>query len=139
MTRTVRWVLFGVTLSACVAAGYAAYTLAGYSWDAVVSYQSPYARSALSPTAAGSAEASRTVLVIVDGLREDASRKMGTLNALSEYGSDFTLTAPEPSLSYPNWTTLLTGAPQDISGVVTNWHEGPRRSSRCSTPPHVRA
>ena len=60
------------------------------------------------------------VLVIVDGLREDASRQMTSLDTLREYGSDLTLTAPQPSLSYPNWTTILSGAPQRISGVTTN-------------------
>jgi hypothetical protein len=64
------------------------------------------------------------VLVIVDGLRLDASKKMKTLDTLRGYGADITLEAPQPSLSYPNWTTLLSGAQPEISGVVTNWHEG---------------
>ena len=69
--------------------------------------------------------AKRVVLVIVDGMRDDVSRsEMSTLVRLRTYGADVTLTAPQPSLSYPNWTTILTGAPQDISGVTTNWFEG---------------
>ena len=37
---------------------------------------------------------------------------------------DLTLLAPQPSLSFPDWTTLLSGAPPYISGVTTNWFEG---------------
>lgn len=108
----------------CIGVGYAAYTLAGISWDAVVSYKSLYASEGLPASEAGSAVASRTVLVIVDGLRADAAKKMGTLSAVRQHGSSYTLTAPQPSLSFPNWTTILTGAPPYISGVTTNWHEG---------------
>ncbi|TLM98616.1 MAG: hypothetical protein FDZ75_01975, partial [Actinobacteria bacterium] len=125
MMRGWRGVLVSVVLVVvCVAAGYAAYALAGYSWDNVVKYRSPYATVPLAPSEAGSAMTSRTVLVIVDGLTLDASRQMATLNRLRDYGSDVVLTAPQPSLSYPNWTTLLSGDPPYVSGVVTNWHKG---------------
>jgi len=119
-----RWILFAVATLACVALGYGAYTLAGISWDAVVSYKSLHTDADLPAASQADAQAPRTILVIVDGLRVDASRQMGTLNALREYGADLELEAPEPSLSYPNWTTLLSGASPEISGVVTNWHEG---------------
>lgn len=125
MIRALRWVRLVVVLAACIATGVGAYQLAGRAWDGVVQYRSPYLTMPLTASPAGSDVASRTVLVIVDGLRLDASRRMGTLNMLRQYGSDFTLTAPEPSLSYPNWTTVLTGAPPHVSGVVTNWHKGP--------------
>lgn len=49
---------------------------------------------------------------------------MPSLNALRAKGSDLTLTVPQPSLSFPNWTTILTGASPAISGVTTNWHTG---------------
>ncbi len=120
----IRWLLMVAAVLACVAVGYGAYTLAGASWDAVVSYESPYAAAPQPASGLRSAAASRTVYVIVDGLRLDASRSMGTLNNLRQYGADLELRAPEPSLSYPNWTTLLSGAPPYVSGVVTNWHEG---------------
>lgn len=124
MARFLSWPLLAVSLVACAILGYGAYYLAGVSWDAVVAYESPYAELGLPEPAAASGVASRTVVVIVDGLRVDASREMGTLNSLRAYGSDFVAIAPQPSLSYPNWTTLLSGAPPYVSGVVTNWHEG---------------
>lgn len=110
---------------ACVALGYAAYTLAGISWDSVVDYDPPYSRLELTPAESGSETTSRTVLVIVDGLRLDAASRMSNLSALRASGTEVVVTAPQPSLSYPNWTTILSGAPPEISGVVTNWHEGP--------------
>ena len=123
--RWLGWLLVLVTIAACLATSVAAYKLAGYSWNQVVDYRSPY-------TSVGSAEASgvaaplanRVVLVIVDGLRLDTSRRMHSVQALRAYGNSLVLTAPQPSLSHPNWTTILSGAPQPISGVTTNWYEG---------------
>jgi len=125
------WIAFAVGLLACVGIAYAAYMLAAYSWAQVVDYRSPYVSGAI-PAALRSTEpppgpplAKQVVLVIVDGMRDDVSRSsMPTLNILRSYGSDVAMTAPQPSLSYPNWTTILTGASQTISGVTTNWYSG---------------
>lgn len=119
-----RWALFGAVMIACVALGYGAYTLAGISWDAVVDYDPPFTELAIAEAGSGSETTSRTVLVIIDGLRLDASREMNTLRALRSSGTEVVVTAPQPSLSYPNWTTILSGAPPEVSGVATNWHEG---------------
>jgi hypothetical protein len=136
------WVMLAVGIAASIAVAFGAYTIAGYAWDQVVSYKSPYVREpgvaetsptpiwihpGLTPSSNSSAPvlANRVVLVIVDGMREDVSRsEMATLNRLRTYGADITLTVPQPSLSFPNWTTILSGAPQEISGVTTNWFEG---------------
>lgn len=122
----IHWFLFVAGLAACVGLGYGAYTLAGYSWSQVADYHSPYL--GMLPDehvsqVASPAPAPRLVLVIVDGLREDAAREMGTLNTLQGFGSDYALVTPQPSLSYPNWTAILTGAPHDVTGVTTNWYE----------------
>jgi len=130
-TRWPLWVSFTLGTLACLAVSYAAYTLAGYSWAQVVDYRSPFV-SAAPPPGLVSVEPTpaaplvrRVVLVIVDGLREDVSRSsMPTLDTLRTYASDISLTVPQPSLSFPNWTTILTGAPPEISGVTTNWHSG---------------
>ncbi len=119
-----RWGTLAAVLVVCVGIAYGAKVLAGIAWNSVVDYQSPFVGLELPAAAHGSAETSRTVLVIIDGLRVDASRRMGTLNSLRRYGADLVLETPQPSLSYPNWTTLLSGAPPAVSGVVTNWHEG---------------
>lgn len=118
-----RWAVFVAAVATCAVVAYGAYSLAQVSWNAVVEYRSPYAAVELPETTARSAEVSRTVLVIIDGLRLDASRRMGTLEGLRRSGRDMALVAPQPSLSYPNWTTIVSGAPPYVSGVVTNWHE----------------
>jgi len=122
------WLLLVLGVAACCAVAYAAYTLAGYSWAQVVDYRSPYVVEPLTETQIPPSDplTRRVVLVIVDGLRDDVSRSgMPNLDRLRGYGADIVVTTAEPSLSYPNWTTILSGAPQTISGVTTNWWEGP--------------
>jgi len=118
----------------CLAVAYGSYVLAGYSWDQVASYESPYAEperpwdAAVLEGKLASVEASgspRLILVIVDGLRLAESQSlMSSVNTLRGYGADMVATTPQPSLSYPTWTTILSGASPDISGVTTNWYEG---------------
>lgn len=124
------WIALVLGLAVCVGIGYGAYQLAGYSWDQVAAYDSPYVGMLDTPLPTepvAEPSSPRVVLVIVDGLREDAARTMNTLNTLQEYGSDFVLETPQPSLSYPDWTAILTGAPHHVTGVTTNWWEGPVR------------
>lgn len=105
------------------AAGYGAQQLTRYSWDAVVEYRSPF--SGPLPTGAPAAALSpRVVLIVVDGLRVDASLRMTALNQLRRQGADFTAWTGEPSLSYPGWTLIASGAGQEVSGVTTNWFKG---------------
>jgi hypothetical protein len=127
-----RWIALVVGLAVCLGVAYAAYTLATYSWNQVVDYRGPYAKVKL-PAGVGpriefkkaiAGQEPRLVYVIIDGLREDVSRQMPTLNVLRGHGYDAVLRTSQPSLSFPNWTTLLSGAPQRISGVTTNWFEG---------------
>lgn len=128
------WLLPVIALAVSLGLSYGAYRLASYSWDQVVSYQSPYStmtgadfsgvRPALTDPIPG-AQARRVVVVVIDGLRDDASRTMASISGLRARGADVHLTVPQPSLSYPTWTTIMSGAPQQISGVTTNWFEGP--------------
>lgn len=125
------WIALAIGIPLCLIIARGAYSLADYSWSQVVDFKSPYVSkkvpaelTSTEPTPAP-ALARRVVLIIVDGLRQDVSRSsMPALNALRAKGVDFTLTAPQPSLSFPNWTTILTGAPPAITGVTTNWHTG---------------
>jgi len=113
-----------VVVLVLVALGYGSQRLAESSWNAVVRYKSPYARP-LVEGEAGRPLAHRLVLVVVDALREDASRRMPVLNALRAQGADFVAWTGEPSLSLPGWTVIASGAPQEVSGVTTNWYRGP--------------
>jgi len=147
--RWLSWVAGVLALLVCLAAAYGAYTLAGYSWDQVVSYRSPFAdyerpwadgtdsspslglgaEQTMSgylppqPAREASETARRVVLVICDGLTLDASLQMTGLDTLRQYGANMVATTPQPSLSYPTWTTILSGAPPNISGVPTNWFD----------------
>ncbi len=128
-----RWLLLALGIACSVAVAYGAMQLATYSWNQVVEYRSPFvgldterftgARPALSSPVPGATQR-RTVVVLIDGLTDAASRQMKTLQALRASGADVRLTAPQPSLSYPCWTTAFSGAPPQISGVTTNWYEG---------------
>jgi hypothetical protein len=111
-------------IAASLLASYVAYGTADHAWNEVADYRSPYVSSTLPPAKAGPPLARRVVLVIVDGLTEAASRKMQALGTLREFGSDLTLTVSQPSLSFPGWTSILTGAPPRVSGVATNGWKG---------------
>jgi hypothetical protein len=118
-----------ICIPLCLIVARGAYSLADHSWNQVVQYESPYvakrvpAELSSSEPPPGPPVVDRLILVIVDGLREDVSRSsMPNLNSLRAKGCDVSLAAPQPTLSYPNWTTILTGASPDISGVTTNWH-----------------
>ncbi len=69
--------------------------------------------------------AHRVVLVIVDGLRWDASREMKYLSTLRAPGVDATATSHYPTWSRPNYVSILTGVPPQASGVRTNRHYTP--------------
>lgn len=123
------WIAFVGGVLACVGLAVGAAELGTYSVRQLVDYNSPYvsgqvpAGLASTVPTPGAAMTQRVVLVIVDGLRDDVSRSsMPTLSRLRNYGSDFTLNAPQPTLNFPGWTTVLTGASPTISGVTTDLH-----------------
>ena len=111
---------------ALLATGYAARRAAARAWDALINYRSPYA------LANGSAEARprtpqtrHVVLVLVDGLRDDASRGLPTIDSLRRIGADIRSRAGTPSLSLPGRATLMTGAWQEVHGQTTNFNPRP--------------
>jgi hypothetical protein len=121
------WIAFVVGTVVALTCSYAAYTLANASWNQVVDYRGPYAGSELPAASAPihpPLKTTRVVYVLIDGLRDDVSRSMPSLQRLRDGGFDAVVRTGEPSLSFPNWTTLLSGASQRFSGVTTNWYEG---------------
>ncbi|MBK9033259.1 MAG: alkaline phosphatase family protein [Myxococcales bacterium] len=66
--------------------------------------------------------ARRVVLIIVDGLRWDASQRMTSLARLRALGVDGQARSHYPSWSRPNYVSILTGVPPQASGVRTNRH-----------------
>jgi hypothetical protein len=96
-----------------------------HSWNAVVDYTPPFT----APLPAGKDAQPLTdqvVIVVVDALRDDASRApaMPVLNGLRAKGASLTMTTGQPSLSLPGWSVIGTGTWQEESGVTTNWFQG---------------
>jgi hypothetical protein len=123
MARVGKILLLVLVLLILAAIGYQAQNLAVMGWDSVVEYQTPY----LTDLPRGNAAeplARRVILVLVDGLRLDASRNMPRLNELRQRGADLSVRVGQPSLSYPSWTVIVSGVWQEVSGVTTNWYEG---------------
>ncbi len=68
----------------------------------------------------GAPLSSGVTILLVDGLRLDASRRMPTLNALRVRGAAIDATVGTPSFSRPGRATIAVGAPPAIHGVTTN-------------------
>jgi hypothetical protein len=115
-----------VALLALGAVGLGARVFAEYQWNRFVGYQSPYLFR-ISPGPVTPPLTDEVVIVVVDGLRNDVARTLPTFQRVAEGGSFLTARTSQPSLSLPGWTLLTTGAPPEISGVTTNWYEGPVR------------
>ncbi len=106
--------------------GWGSVRLALFSWNSVVAYRSPYLAADLPAPPSTPPLTDRVVLVVIDGLRRDtAAAAMPTLNRLAAQGARYIVRTGEPSLSYPGWTVIGSGAWQSLSGVTTNWFRGP--------------
>ncbi len=104
--------------------GLGAERLTRISFSSVVNYPAPVAVP-LEPGPSGPALSRRVVIIVIDGLRMDAFQRMGLLARYRSRASLWRVWTEEPSLSYPGWTAILSGAPPEISGVTTNWYRGP--------------
>ncbi|MBI3567089.1 MAG: alkaline phosphatase family protein [Gemmatimonadetes bacterium] len=111
---------------ALVATGLWARRAAARAWDALTRYDSPYALdNGLAQARPRTAQTRHVVLVLVDGLRDDASRGLPFLDSLRAIGADIHSHAGTPSLSLPGRATLLTGAWQEVHGQMTNFSPRP--------------
>ncbi|MFQ6089493.1 MAG: alkaline phosphatase family protein [Candidatus Methanofastidiosia archaeon] len=97
--------------------------LALSAWNSVVDFNAP--EFSVEPGGKSEALTHQVVIVVVDALRVDTFNKMKYLSGLKQNGAFFVLKTGEPSLSLPGWTVISTGAYQEITGVTTNWFEGP--------------
>lgn len=66
----------------------------------------------------------RVIVVIVDGLRLDASRGLPFLDRLRAAGVDAEAASQYPTYSKPNYVNILTGVPPTASGIRTNRFPG---------------
>ena len=101
-----------------LALGIGSLLLAQSAWNSVTGYRSAYAIQESLP--GGRALTERVLLVILDGVREDAARRMPTLQSLAARGSSGVAVVALPSLSNPGRATLVTGALPEVHGVTNN-------------------
>jgi len=106
------------------ALGFAGQTVMEHSWDELVAYESQYT-GALPAGQGGEALTDQVVIVLQDGLRVDTSTDLEAWNELRAEGADLNVRVRQPSLSIPSFSVINTGAYQEMSGVTTNWYEGP--------------
>ena len=102
-----------------LALGWGAQQIASSAWDSVVHYRTPYRFHAR--LAAGPRLVPRVILVVIDGLRLDASRQLSFLNELRRRGADGRAQVGVPSLSNPGRTVLATGAWAGVHGITSNF------------------
>ncbi len=88
-------------------------------WNWVLEFD-PGFTFAHSPVPTGPALSGGVTILLVDGLRLDASRRMDTLNALRARGADLEGQVGTPSFSRPGRATVAVGAYPAIHGVTTN-------------------
>lgn len=112
MKRTV--LAAGLILCGLVSLGFA-----GRLWSWVLNFD-PSISFTHKAIATGPPLSSGVTILLVDGLRLDASRDMGTLNELRGRGADIEATVGTPSFSRPGRATIAVGAPPSIHGVTTN-------------------
>lgn len=75
-------------------------------------------RNTAAPT--GPPSSASVTILLVDGLRLDASRRMPALNALRADGADIEAQVGTPSFSRPGRATVAVGAGPAVHGVTTN-------------------
>lgn len=124
--KTIGWVILLLVLAG-VSVG--ALRIAQKTQASLETYRSPYgAKSEPAPSATRPPLApltSRVVLVVVDGLRDDASHELPFLDSLRRQGAWTELRTRMPSFSKPNYAVLLTGTWAEVNGVTLNAHVGP--------------
>jgi hypothetical protein len=114
------WPILIIPLGLLFWARIAAPALGQESYNSLVYFDGPY-QASLPAGEAGEAIAEQVVIVVLDGLRVDASQQMPTLNQMRAWGADRVVLVGQPSLSKPGWTVIGTGAWPEQSGITSNF------------------
>jgi hypothetical protein len=118
-----RWAVL-LLPAALMALGLWARAGAGRAFAAFAGYRSPF-RFPPAPQRPLPALGERVVLVVLDGLGTEASRRMPFLQELRAGGASFECVSGLPSLSMPARAVLMTGAWPEIHGQTTNYDARP--------------
>ncbi len=120
------WPIVLIPLALLLWAQFGAPNLGLATYNGLLYYNSPYRGNSplvgkLPNGKSGEPVAKRVILIVVDALRDDISRKLPTFNKLRQQGADRVSVAGQPSFSLPGWTVIGTGAWQEQSGFTTNF------------------
>jgi hypothetical protein len=107
------WAELGYVVLLIVLAALAALWLSRLT-DSVMNYH-PITDEQLPAGATTQPLAQQLVLIVAEGLRDDASMQMPFLSSLRQRGAWARVTVPAPSLSLASCTTLVTGAGPEIN------------------------
>jgi hypothetical protein len=91
------------------------------SLAALTDYQTPYSPSNVTGEP-GALLSEHVVIVVISGLRQDASQQMKNLNGLRQQGAERIVETALPSYSLPAWATIGTGAWPEQHGQATYLH-----------------
>ena len=116
------WPIVLIPAGLLIWAGFASPVLVRESFYSLVYFDGPY-QAALPVRHAGEAIAEQVVIIVLDGLRVDASQLMPTLNQMRALGADRVVLVGQPSLSKPGWTIIGTGAWPEQSSITSNFTE----------------
>jgi len=119
------WPILAIPVLLLLWARFGAPNLGLTTFNSLSYFNSPYTENSplvgpLPQGKPGDPVTKRVILIVVDALRDDVSRKMPSLNKLREQGADRVAIVGQPSFSLPGWTVMGTGAWQEQSGFATN-------------------
>lgn len=113
------WGTTVICLLFVLALGWGSRRVAAAAWESFVRYRTPYRLHAKLP--AGPRLVQRVILVTIDGLRLDHSRRLEFLNELRRRGADGRVQVGLPSLTNPGRAAMVTGAWADVHGITSNF------------------
>src|SRR5262245_37435244 len=116
------WPIILIPVGLSIWAGFVAPVLVRACFYSLVYFTSSY-QAVLPVRREGEVIAEQVVIVVVDGLRVDASQRMPTLNQMRVLGADRVALVAQPSLSKPGWTIIGTGAWPEQSSITSNFTE----------------
>ena len=119
LIRQRRWPIVVIPVVLLLWSRFGAPALVSASYQSATQYEGIY-RAPAAPGAVGDPIAEQVVIFVVDGLRVDASWQLSGLNRLRASGAQRVLQVGQPSLSFPGWTAIGTGAWPEQSGVSSN-------------------
>ncbi len=114
-----RWPALFVLFALLAGAAFFSWRQGRLVYQSWLGYQPPTALGLRAQPGAPPALTGRVVLVIVGGLRTDASLELPSLSLLRQKGAWRTLSLPVPTYAPSSWATLLTGTAPAEHGVLS--------------------